>query len=72
MYRKPKYEGEILTGNARYEGYSMDLIAGIAKIINFQFEFHLAEDGKYGNWDPEKKRWNGLVGDLLERVRSIF
>lgn len=61
--------GEVLTGNARYEGYSMDLIAAIANILNFTFEFELAADGKYGNYDPKTKSWNGLIKDLLDRVR---
>lgn len=37
-HRKPK-EGEILEGNARYEGYSMDLIDGISKILNFTYRY---------------------------------
>lgn len=64
----PSYEGEVLTGNDRYEGFSMDLITEISKILNFKFEFELAADGKYGNYDPEKKAWNGLIKDLLDRV----
>ncbi|XP_072382909.1 glutamate receptor ionotropic, kainate 2-like [Diabrotica undecimpunctata] len=64
-YRNVSYEGEVLTGNNRYEGYSMDLIAGIAKIIGFNFQFELTE--KYGNWDAAEKRWNGLVGEIIEK-----
>lgn len=67
MLATPK-EGEVLTGNARYEGYSMDLIAGIAKIIGFKFKFHMTEDNKNGNWDEQTKRWTGVIGDLMERV----
>jgi hypothetical protein len=68
MERKPRYEGEILTGNARYEGFSMDLIDAIAGILGFKYEFRLAQDGKYGNYDPATKSWNGLIKDLLDRV----
>lgn len=60
--------GEILEGNAQFEGYSMDLIAEIARELNFTFKFALAADGKYGNYDEEAKNWNGLIKDLLERV----
>ncbi|KAJ8936719.1 hypothetical protein NQ318_007078 [Aromia moschata] len=61
-----KEEGEILTGNNRYQGYSMDLITEIAKIVNFKFEFHV---GNYGpsKLDPKKKKWTGLIGEILER-----
>lgn len=66
-YATPK-NGEELKGNARYEGYSMDLIAAIADFLDFEFEFELAADGKYGNYDPKAKAWNGLIKDLLDRV----
>ncbi|XP_074036325.1 glutamate receptor ionotropic, kainate 2 [Leptinotarsa decemlineata] len=65
MEREPSYEGEELVGNRKYMGYSMDLIDGIAKIIGFNYEFAITE--KYGNYDEDLKKWNGLVGELLER-----
>lgn len=67
-YKTPSYEGEVLRGNDRYEGFSMDLIHEISKILNFTFEFELVADGKYGNYDPKTKAWNGLIKDLLDRV----
>ncbi|KAJ8912942.1 hypothetical protein NQ315_017273 [Exocentrus adspersus] len=63
---KKAEEGEELYGNERYEGYSMDLIKEVAKLIGFKFEFFITSDGKYGNFDETKKKWTGLVGDLLE------
>ncbi|XP_008198458.1 glutamate receptor ionotropic, kainate 3 isoform X2 [Tribolium castaneum] len=71
MERKPRFEGEILTGNSRYEGFSMDLIDAIAGILGFKYEFRLAKDGKYGNYDPETKSWNGLIKDLLDRKADL-
>lgn len=68
IYRQPRYVGETLEGNARYEGYSMDLIDAIAKELNFTYKFVLAADGKYGNFDKDTQSWNGLVKDLLDRV----
>lgn len=29
-------------------------------------------DGGYGNFDKEKKQWNGLIRHLLDRVRFLF
>ncbi|KAG5896546.1 hypothetical protein JTB14_030749 [Gonioctena quinquepunctata] len=52
-------------GNARYEGYSMDLIASIAKIIGFQYEIVLTD--KHGNWDEVNERWTGMIGAILEK-----
>ncbi|CAG9860404.1 unnamed protein product [Phyllotreta striolata] len=59
--------GEVLTGNDRYEGYTKDLMTQIAKIIDFTFELHLTEGNLFGEYKPDKKRWIGLIGDLLER-----
>ncbi|CAH1154146.1 unnamed protein product [Phaedon cochleariae] len=67
----PKYEGEILEGNDRYEGYSKDLMDQVAEIIGFTYELVLTENNNYGNWDEEKKRWNGLVGDLLDKKAHL-
>ncbi|KAL1491677.1 hypothetical protein ABEB36_012237 [Hypothenemus hampei] len=37
------------TGNARYYGYSMDLIGEIAKILKITFEFRITADNAYPN-----------------------
>lgn len=58
-------------GNDRYMGFSRDLMDHIAKMLNFTYELHLTADGKYGNYDAEKKQWNGLIRDLLERVGNV-
>ncbi|XP_053961746.1 glutamate receptor ionotropic, kainate 2 [Anastrepha ludens] len=63
--REPK-DGEILQGNARYEGYSMDLIDAIARLLNFKYEFVLAPDGKYGSFNKLTQSWDGLVKQLLD------
>ncbi|XP_055381684.1 glutamate receptor ionotropic, kainate 2-like [Condylostylus longicornis] len=55
-----------LTGNARYEGYSMDLIDEISQIVGFKYEFVLSPDGKYGAFDKSTGKWNGIVGQVME------
>uniref|UniRef100_A0A0K8V3R8 Glutamate receptor 1 n=1 Tax=Bactrocera latifrons TaxID=174628 RepID=A0A0K8V3R8_BACLA len=65
LNREPK-DGEILQGNARYEGYSMDLIDAIARLLNFKYEFVLAPDGKYGSFNKLTQSWDGLVKQLLD------
>lgn len=71
MYAVPE-DGEVLEGNAQFKGYSMDLIASIARIIGFRFEFQLTSDNKNGNYDDQTRRWTGVIGDLLERVSNFF
>lgn len=63
--------GEILEGNARYEGYSLDLFEGISKVLGFTYRFELVPDGKYGSYNPKTKKWDGLVKHLLDRVSSF-
>jgi ionotropic glutamate receptor len=69
MYVK---DWERLEGNARFEGYSMDLITEVSKIIGFKFKFELVPDGRYGSYNPITKKWDGLIKQILDRVRSIM
>lgn len=71
MERKSK-NGELLVGNNRYEGYSLDLIDGISKILNFTYVFELAPDGNYGSYNKDTKKWDGLVRELIDMVRKLI
>lgn len=66
-YREPK-EGEVLVGNDRFEGYSLDLIDAIAKFLNFKYVFELAPDGRYGSFNKQTQQWDGLVKQILDGV----
>jgi hypothetical protein len=70
-FKKPK-ENEVLKGNDRFEGYAVDLIKHIMDEHNFTFEFKLAEDGEYGSYDKNAKRWNGIIGELLDGVKIVL
>lgn len=58
----------IYEGNERYEGYSVDLIDNIAKLIGFSYKIEIVADNKQGSYDKTTKKWNGLVKYLLDRV----
>ncbi|XP_071449244.1 glutamate receptor ionotropic, kainate 2-like isoform X2 [Hetaerina americana] len=68
MEREPK---GTFTGNDRYEGYSMDLIDEVSKILGFKYVFELVPDGRYGSLDPKTKKWDGLVKQLLEKKADL-
>lgn len=55
-------------GNDRYEGYSMDLISEIAELLKFTFEFRIVKDNEYGSYVAKTQSWNGLIGELINRV----
>lgn len=60
-----------LTGNARFEGFCIDLLRGIANQIGFQYEIRVVPDHMYGVYDPQTKKWNGIVRELMERVSPL-
>lgn len=72
MKREQKPNEPKLEGNARFEGYAMDLIDGISKILNFTYRFELVEDGKYGSYNPDTGEWDGLIRQLLDKVSKCF
>lgn len=61
-----------MEGNARFEGYSLDLIDAISKTLKFNYVFELVPDGNYGSYNKDTKKWNGLVKHLLDRVSKQF
>ncbi|VVD05446.1 unnamed protein product [Leptidea sinapis] len=65
-------EGEVLTGNDRYEGYSKDLIHEILKeTLHLNYEIEIVPGNLYGSYHKETKSWDGLVGHLLERKADL-
>ncbi|XP_058444434.1 glutamate receptor ionotropic, kainate 2 [Malaya genurostris] len=71
LMMKEKQEGEIFEGNNQFEGYSIDLIEGIAQILGFQYRMVLVPDGKYGSYNKVTKKWDGLVKYLLDRKADL-
>lgn len=57
-----------LTGNARYEGFCIDLLRQIAAMVGFEYRIELVPDGKYGVIDLETGEWNGIVRQLMDKV----
>ncbi|KAJ9591183.1 hypothetical protein L9F63_002254, partial [Diploptera punctata] len=59
-------KGENLKGNDRYEGYSMDLITEIAKLLGFSFEFRLVPNNLHGELvtDLQNRRADLAICDL--------
>lgn len=60
-----------LAGNARYEGFCIDLLEEIAGMVGFEYRIELVPDGKYGAIDLETGEWNGIVRQLMDKVTTI-
>ena len=67
MYKR---DHKVRAGNDRYEGFAVDLIAEVAKMLHFDYDIYLVHDGKFGSKLPDGN-WNGMIGELLAGVREI-
>ncbi|UYV65686.1 hypothetical protein LAZ67_3005088 [Cordylochernes scorpioides] len=53
------------TGNDRFEGYVVDLLAEISRQLRFHFLIRLVGDGNYGKRN-EQGEWNGMIRELID------
>lgn len=68
--RKKSEPGVILEGNESFEGYCKDLADLIAEYLKFSYVLKLVNDSNYGGLDPNSPvGWNGMVGELIGKVR---
>ncbi|OWR43841.1 hypothetical protein KGM_209173 [Danaus plexippus plexippus] len=72
LVEKTPAEGEVLVGNDRYEGYSKDLIHEILKeTLHLNYVIEIVPGNEYGKYNKDTKKWNGLIGHLLERKADL-
>lgn len=50
------------SGNEQFEGFAVDLIEELSRLMGFKYRFKLVSDGAYGIKD-EKGEWNGMIGN---------
>ncbi|KAK0079071.1 hypothetical protein PV325_001756 [Microctonus aethiopoides] len=55
------------SGNERYEGFCIDLLREIARVVGFTYKIELVPDGKYGVYNYETGEWNGIVRQLMDK-----
>jgi len=56
-----------LKGNARYEGFVVDLMAEIGQLLNLRFEINLVKDSKYGAMiNATTNEWSGESFSFLD------
>ncbi|XP_063237627.1 glutamate receptor ionotropic, kainate 2-like [Bacillus rossius redtenbacheri] len=60
-----------LSGNARYEGFCIDLLREVAAMVGFEYRIHLVPDGKYGVYDLDTGEWNGIVRQLMDKKADL-
>lgn len=55
-------------GNNQYEGFAVDLIHELSKLVGFKYRFKEVDDGKYGAKIKHKngtQSWNGMIGEII-------
>ena len=60
---------ETLIGNQKFEGFCIDLLEKIAKLCNFTYEIREVNDGQHGSFSFITNKWNGIVGEIIEKVK---
>ncbi|XP_071646440.1 glutamate receptor ionotropic, kainate 2 isoform X1 [Temnothorax longispinosus] len=63
--------GGNFSGNTRYEGFCIDLLKEIARMVGFTYRIELVPDGKYGVYDYETGEWNGIVRQLMDKKADL-
>lgn len=61
-----------LVGNDQFEGYAIDLIDEISKLLGFNYTLKLVPDGRYGSYNEDTKEWDGMMGELLQQVSVLI
>ena len=54
-------------GNISYEGYCIDMLHELARILKFTFEINPSPDGFFGA-KTANGTWNGMIGELVNEV----
>ncbi|GFY76963.1 glutamate receptor ionotropic, kainate 3 [Trichonephila inaurata madagascariensis] len=55
----------------QYEGFCVDLLKEMSRILGFRYELRLVRDGSYGSRNS-RGHWNGMVRELIDRVNIYF
>jgi ABC-type amino acid transport substrate-binding protein len=63
-YTMLKESADKKDGNAQFEGFGIDLVEEISKILQFKYTFQLVKDRAYGVKNA-KNEWNGMIGEVM-------
>lgn len=66
-----KESADKLEGNARYEGFGVELIDELSKMNEFNYTFEIQTDGVYGSLDKTTGKWNGMMEKVMDGVIII-
>ncbi|XP_034944502.1 glutamate receptor ionotropic, kainate 2-like isoform X2 [Chelonus insularis] len=59
------------TGNDRYEGFTIDIIHELSKLLHFNYTFVEQTDKNTGKYNPVTGKWNGMIGKIIDKTASF-
>ncbi|VVC94094.1 unnamed protein product [Leptidea sinapis] len=74
---KPYFDIDESNGTTQYRGYAVDLVEEIFKYISkvnkedYKYEFYRVSGDHYGNQIAGTKKWNGILGDLIDHNAEL-
>ncbi|KAG7201426.1 hypothetical protein KM043_004186 [Ampulex compressa] len=64
-YGMLKESAAMMTGNERYEGFGIDIIQELSKMLGFNYTFQ--EGGSvYGSYSKKNNKWTGMLGKIID------
>ena len=64
-YGMLKRSADTMVGNDRYEGFGIDIIQELSKMLGFNYTFEVQGDNVYGSYSKQKKKWTGMLGKII-------
>ncbi|XP_053993470.1 glutamate receptor ionotropic, kainate 2-like [Hylaeus volcanicus] len=70
-YGMLKESADMMTGNDRYEGFGIDIIQELSKMLGFNYTFEVQADSVYGSFSHKTKKWTGMLGKIIEGTADL-
>ncbi|OAD62633.1 Glutamate receptor, ionotropic kainate 2 [Eufriesea mexicana] len=64
-YGMLKKSADMMTGNDRYEGFGIDIIQELSKMLGFNYTFEVQADNVYGSYSKKARKWTGMLGKII-------
>ena len=61
-----------MQGPKGLEGFIIDMLARMSRLVPFTYQLHLVRDGKGIGRRTRGTAWDGMIGELLRGVSDIF
>ncbi|NP_001191542.1 glutamate receptor subunit protein GluR6 [Aplysia californica] len=58
-------------GHPHFEGFCIDILLEMAKILGFQYNVSIVPDGKFGSKKPLPRGWTGMVRQLIDNKADV-